>query len=125
MLPGQFAPTWFFNVSPTTVFDIVVDITRNNTARYGIKDLDAQLYDGTKPVRSGTDFSVTDLSGGDYKLIISGDSFVSRADCNSYSGDIKLTAVPVPAAAWLFLSGLAGMGLTARPRPAHLNLRAA
>jgi hypothetical protein len=86
MRPGQFATTWFFNVSPTTVFDIVVDITSNNTARYGIKDVDAQLYDGTKPVESGTDFSVTDLSGGDYKLIISGDSFVSEADCSSYSG---------------------------------------
>ena len=90
-----------------------------------IKDLDAQLYDGTKPVGSGTDFSKTDLSGGDYKLIISGDSFVSGADCSSYSGNIKLTAVPVPAAAWLFLSGLAGMGLTAPPATSRQNLRAA
>jgi hypothetical protein len=49
VLPGAFATTWFFNVSPTTVFDIVVNITSNNTVRYGIKDLDAQLYDGTKP----------------------------------------------------------------------------
>ncbi len=76
------------------------------------------MYDGTKHVESRTDFSVTDLTGGNYKLIISGDSFVSEANCSSYSGNINLTAVPVPAAAWLFLPGLEAMVLTARRRPA-------
>jgi hypothetical protein len=118
MHPGDFSTSWFFDVNPKTDFDIVVDITSNNTAHFGIKNLDAKLYDGTKLVRSGTDFSVTDLSGGDYKLIISGDSIVSGADCSSYWGNVKLTAVPLPAAAWLFLSGLAGVGLMARRRTA-------
>jgi hypothetical protein len=40
-----------------------VDITSDNIARYGFNDFNAPFYDGTTLAGSGTDFSVSNLSG--------------------------------------------------------------
>jgi hypothetical protein len=51
--------------------------------------------------------------GGSYTGFIAGDT-----NYESATGTFTATPVPLPAAAWLLLSGLAGMGLMGRRRPA-------
>jgi hypothetical protein len=58
-------------------------------------------------------FTLTSLLAGDYELEIMGDT--GNAD-GEYFGGFKVTAVPLPGAAWLLLSGLAGLGVLARRR---------
>jgi hypothetical protein len=54
------------------------------------------------------------LGPGSYVLQIRGDAI--GASGGSYSGVLNLTAVPVPAAVWLFGSALGGLGLLKRRR---------
>ena len=56
------------------------------------------------------------LGPGSYVLQIRGDA--TGAFGGSYSGVLNLTAVPVPAAVWLFGSALGGLGLLKRRRVA-------
>lgn len=54
------------------------------------------------------------LSAGEYVLEIRGDATGSAG--GAYSGVLNITPVPVPAAAWLMVSGLGGVGLFAGRR---------
>jgi hypothetical protein len=65
---------------------------------------------------AGTDFTVTDSGSltGYYILQVRGEA----ANGATYSGNISFTAVPLPSAGWLMLSGLAGAGLLVRRRSA-------
>jgi hypothetical protein len=52
--------------------------------------------------------------GNYYDLVMTGT--VTGTVGGGYGGTISVTAVPVPAAAWLLLSGLVGVGAMARRR---------
>jgi hypothetical protein len=69
-------------------------------------------------LESGKTINLISLSSGNYDLQIKGTvtgSGVGGID-GAYSGILTTTAVPLPAAAWLLLSGLAGVGAMARRR---------
>ncbi len=72
----------------------------------------------TGPGYTGTVVVVpqTSLAAGTYVLEVRGN--VTGANGGSYSGSMNVNAVPLPAAAWLLLSGLAGFApLMRRARP--------
>jgi hypothetical protein len=56
----------------------------------------------------------TTLGAGTYVLEVRGN--VTGSSGGSYSGTLNVTPVPLPAAAWLLLSGMAGFGSLARRR---------
>jgi hypothetical protein len=58
--------------------------------------------------------SPTTLSAGTYVLEVRGN--VTGTSGGSYSGTLNLAPVPLPAAIWLLLSGLGGLGTIARRR---------
>jgi hypothetical protein len=69
----------------------------------------------TNFVLAGQDFSATMpkvLAPGNYVVQVRGEA----TGGSSYSGDLQLTAVPLPAAAWLLLSGVGGLVGFARRR---------
>ena len=61
---------------------------------------------------SGVTFVVPSLAAGEYDLVITGTANGTAG--GFYQGVVS--AVPLPAAAWLLLSGLAGVGIMARRR---------
>ncbi len=64
---------------------------------------------------TGTSFTRSSLSNDNYDLQVSGDATGSLGGI--YASAVAVTAtVPLPAAAWLLLSGLAGTGAMARRR---------
>ena len=70
---------------------------------------------GTTVVAANVTYTVLNpivLGPGSYVLQIRGDA--TGASGGSYSGVLNLTAIPVPAAVWLFGSGLGGLGLLRR-----------
>ena len=74
---------------------------------------------GTTVAAGNVTYTVLDpivLGPGSYVLQIRGDA--TGAAGGSYSGVLNLTAVPVPAAVWLFGSALGGLGLLRRRRVA-------
>jgi hypothetical protein len=84
-------------------------------AGFGIPNLSAELIDITHPhtVNSGLSF-MGSLTGGDhYALDIFGTASSSPPG-GLFSGAVYVT--PIPAAAWLLLSGLVGVGAMARRR---------
>lgn len=63
---------------------------------------------------SGTSFTVTDLDAGDYEFTV----FSSALGFGTfdYEATVSVAQIPLPAAAWLFLSALGGLTYTARRR---------
>jgi hypothetical protein len=115
--PGTFSNDWYFSLaSPSTVNGAVVNV--NLSTLLNITGLALELvYDyglpGMKTYSGlGDSFTLTSLSSGPYELIVSGDATGSAGGV--YAGAV--TTVPLPAAAWLLLSGLAGLGVLARRR---------
>lgn len=77
----------------------------------------------TNSIPSLIDYSATManvVSPGNYILQIRGEAAPGVG--SSYSGTITFTPVPLPAAAWLILSGLAGAGLAVRRRSAPASV---
>lgn len=65
-------------------------------------------------VMAGSTLSLASLAGGSYYLDVFGD--VNGTLGGQYTGAVSVSAVPVPAALWLMLSGLVGLGVVARRR---------
>ncbi len=126
---SPFSDNWYFGLNQTS--GVGAEALSFNFSAYQISGFTATLYtlNGSGPlgaggslgtdwgtVGSGTVLVVPSLSTGEYDLIIAGTATGSAG--GDYSGAISTTAVPLPAAAWLLLSGLAGVGLMSRRRPA-------
>jgi hypothetical protein len=65
-------------------------------------------------------FTLPSLAGGDnYKLVVFGDATAPLGGI--FAGAVHVSsAVPIPAAAWLLLSGLVGVGTMARRRTSEV-----
>jgi len=120
---GSFTDDWFFQLSSTGAGGVVVNepVTIGTTSVVNISGLSLSLYteSGGSPTGSalasgGTDFNLPSLAPGMYELIITGTT--TGASGGAYSGVVAASPVPLPAAAWLLLSGLAGVGVIARRR---------
>jgi len=128
----NFYDDFFFTTTGATVDAAVISINR---AGLGVSNLQARIFtaDGN-PAPTLTALSTgstlvdswqntscgaascvitlpTDFPAGNYDLQIRG---LAASGGGSYGGDINFSAVPLPAAAWLLISGLAGLGGLAR-----------
>jgi hypothetical protein len=124
---GQFSATqgagavndkWYFNlVSDSDVAARAVGIVFDNPL--SMPSLTLQLYktsDNSTVGGSTTTPNLLSLSGlsfGSYYLHITG---IAAGQGLQYVGNVAVSAVPLPAAALLLLSGLAGVGVMARRR---------
>ncbi|MBU1193092.1 MAG: VPLPA-CTERM sorting domain-containing protein [Gammaproteobacteria bacterium] len=98
-LTGFLDTNWYFGSQ------LYMNLSENGTSMYGYTDSDA-LNLGINPFSFDGQFA----QGNIYQLYLY--SFSSESDYYYETWDFDLTtspAVPVPAAAWLFVSGLAGL----------------
>ena len=117
-----FNDSWFFGLGQTGAGGLVtnVDITVGSTSILNISPFTVNLYaeSGGAPtgpvLATGTSFNLPSLPSGLYDLVITGTATGSSG--GQYLGTVVASAVPLPAAAWLLLSGLAGVGAMARRR---------
>jgi hypothetical protein len=123
--PGSFTATavtnnWYFTLPTVSGLGAAVtsiDLTVRTGDNYAITGLNAVLFDRTTStvVGSGTNFALSSLSSDKYDLEVSGNATGTAGGI--YGGAVAVSSpVPLPAAAWLLLSGLAGMGAMARRR---------
>jgi hypothetical protein len=124
-VPGSSAvnDNWNFVLSASGATAGVVDF--NLTSSFNITSFNVSLYDQngtggpgalvvsgiTVPVGSFDTVSINVPGSGAYDLLVTG---TAGSGGGSYSGTVS--AVPLPAAAWLLLSGLVGVGAMARRR---------
>jgi hypothetical protein len=116
---SSFTNDWFFTVgsaAPGGGAVTSVDVTVAPGVNFAITGLSAELiYTATSAVvASGPSFLLPSLAAGAYELVVTG--IATGTAGGIYSGAVALTSVPLPAAAWLLLSGLAGVGAMARRR---------
>ena len=113
---GNFADFYDFTISDNNTVAsnaINLDLVLNDMTIYNIDGFAAELWGNNSGtwdfIDSGLDLDGT-LANNDYRLIISGDA-------NGNSGGlytVAISAVPIPAAVWLFGSGLVGLAAVAR-----------
>jgi hypothetical protein len=118
---SSFSNDWFFTLASISALGGAVasiDLTVAAGLNTAITGLTATLIDLTTSttVASGsTSFLLPSLAPDKYDLRVSGTATGSLGGI--YSGAVAVaTPVPLPAAVWLLLSGLAGVGAMARRR---------
>jgi hypothetical protein len=120
-LKGAFTDNWNFDLTGTTLAGKVkkFDLTLASLKDLHIKNFMVNLYTSTSAggpgslYFTGKSFSFPSLPSGYYDLQVTGNANGKQG--GSYSGTL-VSAVPLPAAAWLLLSGLVGVGAMARRR---------
>jgi hypothetical protein len=107
---GTFSDNYFFTTSATASVGVSV-ASFEIPSNYSISGLDATLFNSTHTsVDSGQNFLLSSLPAGTYELNVSGDAIGPAG--GAYAGVVKVDPprpVPLPAGAWLLLSGLAGI----------------
>ena len=135
LMPGDFAnfgnsgafgatfdDNWFIQLGQPGVGGFVtnIDVTVGTTSVLNISPFTVNLYaeSGGVPfgpsLGGGTNFNLPSLPSGMYDLVITGAA--SGVLGGEYVGTVAASPVPLPAAAWLLLSGLVGVGAMARRR---------
>lgn len=115
---------WYFSL-PTasgvgsSVASIVLDFLPLSGPEYNFSSLSFSLHAADESWTSsltsaGSSLVLTSLAAGTYYVDVVGDANGSLG--GAYSGIVAVSAVPLPAAAWLMLSGLLGLGAVARRR---------
>jgi hypothetical protein len=121
-LTGKFKDNWNFDLTGTGLAGKVkkYDLTLGSLFDLHIKNLKVSLYTSTSSGGAvslystlGKSFNLPSLPSGYYDLQVTGNA--NGVNGGSYHGTL-LAAVPLPAAAWLLLSGLVGVGAMARRR---------
>lgn len=105
-LTGFLDTNWYFGSQ------LYMELSENGASMYAYTDSDA-LNIGVNPFSFDGQF----VPGSTYQLLLY--SFASESDYYNETWDFDLTTapvVPVPAAAWLFVTGLAGLLGTAKRR---------
>jgi len=112
---GSFTDNFYFSLASTSKVDS--GVTAVVLAGFGFSSLAAELINTTTStvVGSGLNITLPSLTGGDnYDLRVSGTPLAPLGGL--FGGAVHVSSVPVPAAAWLLISGLAGIGALARRR---------
>jgi hypothetical protein len=117
---STFSTDWFFTLSASSgLGGAVASFNFDDPSKYGINSLTGTLYSDSAPstpIATGANFEVSSLANGGYFVDVMGNT-TGEPSGGYYSGTIGVVApVPLPAAAWLLLSGLAGVGAMARRR---------
>jgi len=110
-----FGDTFYFSLASTS--NVNTNVTNIALAGFGFTSLGATLYDITTStvVGSGLNISlVPGTAGNNYLLEVYGNGTSPLGGL--FGGAVHVSAVPIPAAAWLLISGLAGIGAMARRR---------
>jgi hypothetical protein len=112
---GAFTDNFSFDLTGTGASGKVgkFNLEVGSVPYYHIKNFDVSLWTANSSgtpiteISGGKSFNLPSLSSGFYDLIVKGNGNGTLG--GSFSG-IVVTAVPLPAAAWLLLSGLVGVG---------------
>jgi hypothetical protein len=117
----SFNDNWYFDLSGTGAGGTVqnIPVTIGMTDILDITGLSGALYTANPTtgatialVGTGTSFNLPSLASGAYDFVIGGTA--TGLSGGAYSGAVVASAVPLPAAAWLLLSGLVCVGVMAR-----------
>lgn len=106
---GEFTDTWEFTLGPA---HSDVQVILNNVAVGGGLVFNIAGLTGTLDGIGGLVFTAANLAAGPHTLTVSGTG--TGALGGLYSGSLSVTAVPLPAAAWLFGSAVLGLSLVSR-----------
>jgi hypothetical protein len=111
--PGSFVDNFYFNLMSASI--VSSNVSKVHLAGYGFSPLKAELIDLTSgKTYKGLNLLTPSLAAGDHlDLIVFGTALTPGG---IFSGAEHVYAVPIPAAAWLLLSGLVGVGAMARRR---------
>ena len=116
-----FSDNWYFDLASTGAGGNVqnIPVTIGMTDILDITGLSGALYTANPTtgatialVGTGTSFNLPSLASGAYDFVIGGTA--TGLSGGAYSGAVVAAAVPLPAAAWLLLSGLVCVGVMAR-----------
>jgi hypothetical protein len=120
---GAFSVDYFFTLDgAASVRGQARDISGGFGSAVDISNLQISLYQGTTMIVSSvadavnTLFAPVTLLAGNYILRISGIGATPNGGVYETIAFVTAAPVPLPAAAWLLLSGLAGVGAFARRR---------
>lgn len=114
----NFEDTYTFTLAQNS--NVHVEITEYENFSFfgtvwGIRKIGGSIAGGST-TGIGTDFTVAGLTTGDYELTIGGEIKSLGIFEYGYAGELSVAAVPLPAAAWLFISALGGLVVAKRKK---------
>jgi hypothetical protein len=119
---GSFTIDYFFQLgSPATVNGFARDVSNLVYPTFDIASITVALYQGSTLIVQGladaatSIFSPITIGAGSYSLRVTGIGAAAGGVYTTAVG-VRVAPVPLPAAAWLLLSGLVGIGTLAKRR---------